>query len=160
MPIKVRSIRINTLLNIIKTLVVLAFPLITYPYVFRILGVEQMGIYSFTKSIVNYFALIASLGITNYAIREGARIRDDRKKFEEFSSQMFSINLISTFIGYFVVGEALGLFRIDRDTVSCHYLHNTWNGLAELLPGRLCIYYTAYHHGTDHFYCDIIFCCP
>lgn len=108
---KVRSIRINTLLNIIKTLVVLAFPLITYPYVFRILGVEQMGIYSFTKSIVNYFALIASLGITNYAIREGARIRDDRKKFEEFSSQMFSINLISTFIAYTLLGLGILLWE-------------------------------------------------
>lgn len=116
MPIKVRSIRINTFLNIIKTLVVLAFPLITYPYVFRILGVEQMGIYSFTKSIVNYFALIAGLGITNYAIREGARIRDDRKKLEEFSSQMFSISLISTFVAY----ALLGLCILFLDKISAY----------------------------------------
>ena len=98
-----RSIQINSVLNILKTLAVLAFPLITYPYALRILGVEAIGEYSFSKSIVNYFVLIAGLGINRFAVREGARLRDDKNALNVFSSQMFSINLISTGISYLLL---------------------------------------------------------
>ena len=88
----------NAILNVIKSLMSIIFPLITYPYVTRILGVENLGKINYTNSIVSYFALIASLGITTYAIREGAKIRNDREKIEEFSSEIFSINIITTIV--------------------------------------------------------------
>ena len=52
-----------------------------------------MGKYNFANSIVSYFLMIAALGINTYAVREGARIRDDRKKFSNFASQIFYIML-------------------------------------------------------------------
>ena len=76
------------------------FPLITFPYVSRILGVENLGKYNFSVSIIAYLVLLAKLGISVYAIREGARIRDDKKKFNNFASQLFTINVISTVIVY------------------------------------------------------------
>lgn len=59
-----------------------------------------MGKYNFASSIVSYFLLIAGLGINMFAVREGARLRDNRKKFSEFASKILTINLISTIISY------------------------------------------------------------
>lgn len=79
------------------------FPLITFPYVSRILQVESMGKYNFASSVNNYFLLIAALGISTYAIREGAKTRENRKEFNKFASEIFSINLLSTLLSYFLL---------------------------------------------------------
>lgn len=76
------------------------FPFITFPYVSRILGNEGYGKFSFSYSIVYYFILFAALGIGTYAIREGPKIRDDNITVTKFCSQIFSINVVSTFISY------------------------------------------------------------
>lgn len=93
-----RSLKLNMVLNTIKGLMTILFPLITYPYVTKILGVENLGRYSFASSIISYFILISGLGIETYAIREGARIRED--KFEQFANEIFSFNVISTIVSY------------------------------------------------------------
>lgn len=98
-----KSVKINSLLNTIKTLVALAFPVITYPYALHVLGVDNIGKYGFSKSIVNYFVLLAGLGIARYATREGARLRDDKKELERFACQMLSINIISTILSYAIL---------------------------------------------------------
>ena len=77
------------------------FPLITFPYVSRILGVDNLGKYNFSNSIISYFILIAGLGISTYAVREGARLRDKQKAFHDFANEMFTINVISTIVAYF-----------------------------------------------------------
>ena len=66
-------------LNIVRGMMNVIFPLITYPYVSRILGVEQLGRLDFSQSIINYIVLIAGLGFANYIIREGSPLRDNRK---------------------------------------------------------------------------------
>lgn len=98
-----KSVKINSVLNTIKTLVSLIFPIITYPYALRALGADNIGHYTFAKTIVNYCVLLAGLGISRYATREGARYRDDKKKFNEFASEMLSINLGSTIVAYTVL---------------------------------------------------------
>lgn len=97
---KQRSLKINMLLNAIKGLLSVAFPLITFPYVSRILGVDEIGRYNFANSIISYFILVAGLGISAYAIREGARFRDDKDRLENFASAMYSINIASTVVAY------------------------------------------------------------
>lgn len=97
---KSKSLKLNMLLNAVKGIMGIIFPLITFPYASRTLGVENIGVYSFTASIISYFNLIAGLGITTYAIREGARVRDDRKAFDKFISQIYTINLLSTLVAY------------------------------------------------------------
>ena len=83
------------------------FPLITFPYVTRVLSPSGLGIYNFSNSIVSYFVLLAGLGIETYSIREGARIRDDRKKFDVFASEVFSINVISMMFSYMCLAVLL-----------------------------------------------------
>ncbi|HBM98737.1 MAG TPA: flippase [Ruminococcus sp.] len=66
------------------------------------LGAENYGKLNFGNSIIVYVTLFAALGIINYAIREGARIRNDKKTFQTFANQVFTINCITTLVAYFV----------------------------------------------------------
>ena len=93
--------------NAIKTIFSIIFPLITFPYISRVLGVENIGIYNFSTSVVSYFTLLAGLGINTYAIREGARYRNNKEDISEFCSEVFSINLISTLISYGILAVSL-----------------------------------------------------
>ena len=56
---KYKSISLNALLNAIKTLLQVIFPLITFPYAARVIGVAGIGKYNFSSSIVNYFILLS-----------------------------------------------------------------------------------------------------
>lgn len=95
---KQKSLGVNALLNGIKQCCSIIFPLITFPYISRVLGSDGYGKYSFSYSVTNYFILLAALGIYTYAIREGAKIRDDKKEINQFCSQVFSINVCSAVI--------------------------------------------------------------
>ena len=94
------SVRKNAILNIIKQICTIVFPLITFPYATRILHTENYGMFTFASSIISYFTLIAALGINNYAVREGARIRDDKTELGDFVKRVFTINVISTLFAY------------------------------------------------------------
>ena len=94
----------NASLNTIKTIFGLLFPLITFPYISRILGVEGIGIYNFSSSFLSYFLLLSALGISTYGIREGAPLREHTMLLQKFVGELFSINLLSMTIAY------LGLF--------------------------------------------------
>ena len=98
-----KSIKLNAVLNVIKALLSVIFPLITYPYATRVLGVENLGKVNFSSSIITYFSLLAALGITSYAIREGAKVRQEKEKFEKFANEVFSINLITTIFSYILL---------------------------------------------------------
>lgn len=71
------------------------FPLITFPYISRVLQVDAIGKYNFAVSVVSYFVLLADLGIATYAVREGTKLREDRIQISHFSSEMVTIHTIS-----------------------------------------------------------------
>lgn len=100
---RIKSIKVNAILNVTKQLCKVVFPLITMPYVTRVLQASGYGKYNFSSSIVSYFILLAGLGISDYAIREGARIRDNKKKFQIFSEEVFTINILSTIASYMIL---------------------------------------------------------
>lgn len=97
---KTKSIKINAFFNSFKSVLTILFPLVTFPYVSRVLGANKLGIINYSQAIVSYFSLIASLGISTYAVREGAKIRDDFSKLNNFCNEVFTINIITTVIGY------------------------------------------------------------
>lgn len=88
------NVVINMILNTLKGFAGVVVPLIIFPYITRVLGVENIGKYNFAYSFVSYFILLAGLGIGTYAIREGAGLRNNHKRFEKFINEVFSINLI------------------------------------------------------------------
>lgn len=98
-----RKLAINAFLNTLKTVLGIVFPLITYPYISRVLGVENIGVYNFSASILSYFSLIAALGISTYGVREGTQYRNDKYAIEKFVSEIFTINVISTLIAYILL---------------------------------------------------------
>lgn len=108
---KYRSMEINAFLNAVKSGLSIIFPLITYPYAFRVLHAEGIGRVDYASSIISYFTMIASLGISTYAVREGAKVRDNEIKLRELSSQIFSINLITTLFAYLFLGGFLLLSK-------------------------------------------------
>ncbi|WP_017210830.1 flippase [Clostridium beijerinckii] len=93
---KVKSIKANAILNIIYTIVNMLFPIITFPYVSRILLADGMGKVSFFTSISNYAVMMASLGISTYGIREVAKVRDDRKELSKVATELLIINTVLT----------------------------------------------------------------
>lgn len=73
-------------------------PLVTAPYVSRVLGAENIGIYSYTYNIANYFVLFATLGIANYGNREIAKVRDDQEKLNKTFSNITSLHIVLAII--------------------------------------------------------------
>lgn len=100
---KPKSLSLNSFMNTFRTFMGLIFPLITYPYALRTLGVDNIGKNNYAYSISSYFALLAGLGISRYAIREGARKRDNPVTFRIFAGQMLAINIISVLISYILL---------------------------------------------------------
>ena len=104
-----KSLKKNAVLNMTKTVMSLVFPLITFPYSSRVLGPVYIGKVNFAQSIVSYFALVAALGISTYAVRESAKLRDDREKLSVFVKEVFSLNMISTVVSYILFALALAV---------------------------------------------------
>lgn len=98
--LQTKSLKINSVINIIKTILSIIFPLITFPYASRVLGVTGIGKVDYANSISNYFVLFAELGISTYAIREGAKIRENKEMLNQLSSEIVIINSVSTTISY------------------------------------------------------------
>lgn len=93
----------NSLFNLINTFAKFIFPLITFPYISRVLGATNVGKVNFANSIVSYLSIIATLGISTYAVRECSKVKDDKEKLSQISSELISINFITTVISYLVL---------------------------------------------------------
>lgn len=93
-----KSLTINAALSSLRTLTTIIFPLITYPYITRVLSVENIGRVNFGQSIVSYFMLLAGFGISTFAIRNGSQIRENNERLNLFANRVFTINIITTAI--------------------------------------------------------------
>lgn len=72
------------------------FPLITYPYISRILGPANIGANEFALRIVGYFLLFASLGITTVGTREIAKCKQSKEECSRTFSSILILNILST----------------------------------------------------------------
>ncbi len=84
----------NTTFNILNVII----PLVTAPYLARILGTAGVGVYSYYYSIATYFTLFAKLGLTNYGTRHLACIRDDKDKLAKEFSRLYIMQISITAI--------------------------------------------------------------
>lgn len=95
---RIRSIKANAILNIIYTITNIIFPLITFPYVSRILSANGMGKVSFFSAVASYATMFGSLGISTYGIRAVAKVRDNKQKLSEVTAELFIINSVISII--------------------------------------------------------------
>lgn len=129
------SVKINLIYNILYQILLIITPLITSPYVSRVIGSNGVGIYSYTYSIANTFALIGMLGVTNYGNRTIAAVQNDRRKRSEQFWNIFALQAIMSLIvliiycififGYYS-GENRSIFVIQTMIVLCSMLDINW----------------------------------
>lgn len=90
----------NGLIYSFKSVLGILFPLITFPYVSNILGPTNIGKVEYANSITNYFIYVAALGITTYAVREGAKVKDNIEALSKLSAELLLINAFSSAVAY------------------------------------------------------------
>lgn len=92
--IKQSNVKLNFLYNLFYQFLLMAAPLITAPYVSRVLGAEGIGIYSYTYSVTTYFVLLAMLGINTYGSREIAACRNNKEQLNKVFSEIYTLQLL------------------------------------------------------------------
>lgn len=97
------SIFKNYLLNIITILTGILFPMITFPYVSRVLMPEYIGKIAFTQSIIYYFITLSLLGIPTYAIRELSKNKNNIEKFKKIFTELLIIGIIGSLISFILL---------------------------------------------------------
>ena len=103
------SIRKNFVLNVLRRLSTVVFPLITFPYISRVLHPAGTGKVNFATSLISYFSLFAQLGIPAYGIRACAKVRDNREELTRTAHELLMINLIMNVITYAALAGALAI---------------------------------------------------
>ena len=89
-----KSTKSNFIYNLLYQVLMLIIPLITAPYLSRIVGVSGIGTYSYTYSIVYYFMLLTLLGVNNYGNRTIAKVRENPEELSKSFWSIFTIQLI------------------------------------------------------------------
>lgn len=120
-----KSLGINAVMSGLNIGVSLVFPLITLPYISRILGVENLGKYNFSNTFCSFFILFATLGINTYGIRECAKVCDDKEKTSILVSQIFSINLLTTIFSYAILFTLLFFSKTLQVYKECILIFST-----------------------------------
>ena len=130
---KKQSLKKNYIYNLIYQIIAIILPIITTPYLSRVLGAKGIGIYSYTLSIVTYFILIGALGTNMYAQREMACYQDDvegrSKTFKElFYIRLcsFSITAIVFFLCFCISNEYDIYYRILLLEIFANMIDITW----------------------------------
>lgn len=123
----------NYIFNVTYNILVILLPLITVPYVSRVLGAEKIGQYGYTQSIVNIFVLLGTLGTQIFAQREIAYYQDDvegRSKvfWEMLILRMFTVGIFTMIYGVmiFINGQYTVLYVIQIIDLLAAFFDITW----------------------------------
>ena len=99
---KKKSVAQNYIYNLIYQILILVLPLVTTPYLSRVLGAEGIGIYSYTNSIVTYFILFGSLGVAMYGQREIAYAQENKKQRKKIFLEIIIFRFITIAIAMII----------------------------------------------------------
>ncbi len=106
------SIKLNFFMNIMLNISAFIFPLISFPYISRILLPVGTGKVSFVTSVIAYFSMFAQLGIPTYGIRACAKIRDNKEELTRTSQELLLINIVMNLLVY--VALFISIFLIPK----------------------------------------------
>lgn len=107
-----KSLKKNAILNFLRSFMNIAFPIISFPYASRILLPDGIGKVNFANSVIEYFVLIAGLGVGMYAAREASKIRDNASALNKLTREILAINIVSTLLAYILF--AIALFALPK----------------------------------------------
>ena len=106
------SIKKNFFYSSFLTLANYIFPLLTFPYVSRILGAESIGKYNFIDNIIQIFIIVSMLGIGTVGVREIAQSRISQERLNKSFTALLAFNAISTIIAIILL--VILLFTIPK----------------------------------------------
>ena len=95
-----KSLKVNAIFNSIYQILSMLVPLVTAPYISRVLGVVNNGYYAYYYSITTYFVLFATFGFNDFGTKYIAEVRDDRAKT---SSRFWAITFSKLILGLLVI---------------------------------------------------------
>lgn len=125
---KQKSIKKNFILSTLYEILCVIVPFITAPYASRILGASNIGIYSYTNSILMYFSLFALLGTATYGKREISRTREN----PQTNSKLFwEIEILSIFTSLIAI-IAWGIFVFFTNQYKIYYFILTLTLLSKM----------------------------
>lgn len=90
------SIKQNFIFNALLSLSQVVFPLITFPYVARVILPSGIGEVTFVESICRYVILFSALGIPIYGIREIAKVKNEKEKLNKLFTELIIIHFVIT----------------------------------------------------------------
>lgn len=123
---KVKSVKLNFILNTTRIFLGVFFILVTTPYITRVLGAENLGKVDYVNSIIQYFILFTALGIPNYGIREIAKTRDNVFDRTKTIIELGIILIITTIIGYVVLFFLLNNINGFKELKTLILIMSTW----------------------------------
>ena len=112
---KKKSIKLNFIMNALLSVSNFIFPIITFPYVSRILTPVGTGKIATATSIISYFNIFAQLGIPTYGIRACARVRDNKEELTRTAHELLMINMIMSAITYVFLFVSIAVFPVLRE---------------------------------------------
>lgn len=115
-----KSIKKNYIYNVSYQILILITPLITTPYISRVLNPDGVGTVSFVDSVVSFFTLFATLGITLYGQREISYVRDDANK----RSLVFWNTKVLEFITALLALAIFFVFASTRSEAAIYYVYS------------------------------------
>lgn len=92
---KIHSVKFNFIMNFIMSASSIVFPLITFPYISRVLMATGNGKVATASAVITYFNMFASLGIPTYGIRACAKVRDNKEKLSKTVQELLIINSVT-----------------------------------------------------------------
>lgn len=130
---KKRSITSNYIYNLTYQLILILIPLLTTPYLTRVLGANKLGIYGYTYSIVTIFFIFSAVGINSYGQREIAYVQDDIEKRSKIFWELIIVRFISTTISILllilfscIIGKYSMYYKIFILYVISNFFDITW----------------------------------
>lgn len=109
------DIKKNYIYNVIYRLSICILPLIVTPYVARVLGAEQVGVYTFSSTVACYFIMFGKLGLDNYGNRSIAACREDIGKRSRVFWGIFTIQILTSILSILIfILLVLTVFKEDR----------------------------------------------
>lgn len=91
----------NLILQTVYQILNTCLPLITAPYLARVLGATQLGVFSYTSSVIAYYSLFAMLGTVNYGTRSIASAGDDKELRSRLFWEIYILQICTTLISLF-----------------------------------------------------------
>ncbi len=118
------NIKKNVVYQTIYRVLTVLTPLITSPILSRALGADKLGIYSATITWVNYFMLLALLGIENYGSRSIAIVQDNDEKRKQTFWDIYAIQIISSLLALGLYAVSLLFIAPERHAITI--IHGLW----------------------------------